>query len=185
VKPKDDGKSEEKANELPAAFFYTDSHAEKAGSPNWLGDRTDLDLLASLVQPLTPQGRGRVHRDEDETYDDSKLLEEAERRQIDAKKGKATGEERPLVPSSSSEALDRAVGRLVRRLNRAASNIEGALADREELSTVPPQAIARQVWMAHIAAFLAARVEQSADARTSFVWSPGILRITSFESVGR
>ncbi len=132
---------------LRRTFFYTDTHAEKAGAQSWMGDRIDLDLLASLVQPLTPQGRGRVQQDEDEIYDDSKLIEEAERREIDAKKGKATGEERTLVPSSSSEALDRAVTRLVRKVDRAASNIERALADREKLSTVSPRAIARQIWM--------------------------------------
>lgn len=155
--------SDEGGSDLAPEFFYTDAHPDEAGAPHWMGDRIDLDILASLVQPLTPQGRGRSQEDEDETYDDSKLAEEAERRQIDAQKGKATGEERKPELGLSSEALDRAVNRLVRRLRRAASNIEIALADREQLSTVPPQAVARQIWMAHIAAFLAGRVEQSDD----------------------
>ena len=155
--------SDGKGSDLPSEFFYTDAHPDEAGAPHWMGDRIDLDILASLVQPLTPQGRGLPQEDEDESYDDSKLTEEAERRQIDAQKGKATGEERTPEPGLSSEALDRAVNRLVRRLNRAASNIESALADRGQISTVPPQAIARQIWMAHIAAFLAGRIEQSDD----------------------
>ena len=163
AKPSVSAKPGETGSDLPATFFYTDSHAEKPGPQNWMGDRNDLDILASLVQPLTQQGRGHAQRDEDENYDDSKLTEEAERRQIDAKKGKATGEERLPVTSSSSEALERAIDRLVRRLDRAATNLEKSLADREYLSLVPPQAIARQIWMAHIAAFLASRVEQSED----------------------
>lgn len=163
VKRNENTDSDGSGSDLPSEFFYTDAHPDETGAPHWMGDRIDLDILASLVQPLTPQGRGRTQEDEDEAYDDSKLTEEAERRQIDAQKGKATGDERTPEPGLTSEALDRAVNRLVRRLNRAASNIESALADREQLSTVPPQAVARQIWMAHIAAFLAGRVEQSDD----------------------
>ena len=56
TKPNDSAKSAESGSELPATFFYTDAHAEKASAQSWMGDRIDLDILASLVQPLTPPG---------------------------------------------------------------------------------------------------------------------------------
>lgn len=151
---------EETAAEVQSAeFFYTDAKADAINSHHWTGDRIDLDILASLVQPLTPLGTPQ--QDEDDKYDDSKLAEEAERRQIEAKGGKATGEERPIDPVPPSKRLEAAIRRLERRLNRAAASIEDSLTFLENLQTLPPNCIARQIWMTHIGAFLANRVTVS------------------------
>jgi len=161
TKPKASANPDSSGSAQPTEYFYTDEPGKKAAASIRLGDRLDLDILASLVQPLTRDVRGIALTNEDEYYDDSKLLEEAEHRQIEEQKGIATGEERPPASDSSSDDLDRAINRLVGRLDKAASKLEMSLSDRENLSAVPPQAIARQIWMAHIAAFLAARVQQS------------------------
>ncbi len=95
---------------------------------------------------------------------DSVLEEEAERREIDSKQGRATGEERKESPSlTSTEALKRASRRLQRRLDRAATALERALAYRKELTNIPAAGIARQIWMAHIAAFLTGREAPTSD----------------------
>ena len=114
--------------EQPAEFFYTDAKADAVNGHHWTGDRIDLDILASLVQPLSPMGGGQTLKDEDETYDDSRLeKEEAEHRQIEAQKGKATGEEKQRHSDTSGEKLEKAISRLERRLDRAAASIEKSL----------------------------------------------------------
>jgi HKD family nuclease len=144
-------------------FFYTDSKADEIDAHHWIGDRIDLDILASLVQPLTSVGMPRQSEDEDDVYDDSKLDEEAERRQIEAKKGRATGEERQPVLLPPSKKLETAIKRLERRLNRAAASIEDSLRYLENLESLKPNGIARQVWMTHIGAFLVNRMTESED----------------------
>ena len=103
-----------------------------------------------------------------ETYDDSRLIEEAERRQIgDEKREKATGEERALVPSSSSggSRTELSTGWCEPPGPSRIQYLKNALADRRKApASVPPRRrLLAQIWMAHIAAFLAARVEQSDD----------------------
>jgi hypothetical protein len=66
------------AKEQSADFFYTDAKADEISGHHWTGDRIDLDILASLVQPLTPLGT--PEKGDDDEYDDSNLAEEAERR---------------------------------------------------------------------------------------------------------
>ncbi|HEV8712513.1 MAG TPA: hypothetical protein VGX03_06765 [Candidatus Binatia bacterium] len=157
---KGEGDSEE---ERPTESFYTDTLPGETNSARWVGDRADIDLLASLVQPLTITRRHLADEADDEG-DDAAISEEAERREIDAKQGRATGEERRDASRVASlPALERASRRLKRRLNRAAESIEKALGDRKRLSLIPPSSIARQIWMAHIGAFLAGRIVLSSD----------------------
>lgn len=150
-----------KAQEQSAEFFYTDAKADAAKGHQWMGDRIDLDILASLVQPLKPAGNAEGV--EDEVYDDTKLDEEAEFREIDEKKGVATGTEKPRRDPTPSDKLEAAIRRLERRLDRAATSIENALQFLENLQSLSPNGVARQIWMTHIGAFLAGRKTVSAD----------------------
>lgn len=149
--------------EQPAEFFYTDVKAEATTGHCWTGDRIDLDILASLVQPLTPPAAGQSIGDEDDIYDEARLDEEAERRQIDSQQGKATGEERPQSLRTPSEKLEKAIKRLERRLDRAAGALERSLEYVQDLANLAPNGIARQIWMTHIGAFLATRITESDD----------------------
>jgi HKD family nuclease len=153
----DDSEPEVVVEKATPEFFYTDQKPETAGAKHWSGDRIDLDILASLVQPLAPNSVAKRVEDIEEQYDDSRLEEEAERRQIDKKKGEASGDERVQTPALPTDAWDRAVSKLVRRLNRAASAIERAMEFREQLDAIPIAGIVRQIWMTHLAAFLAGR----------------------------
>jgi hypothetical protein len=149
----------------PTESFYTDVPPEdESFASTYTGDRTDLDLLAALVQPLSPVGqRKRAAPDEEEEADDPVLAEEAERREID-EKGRATGQEGRSSPSlTSREALERASKRFARRLDRAAGALETALQDRQILASVTPRAVARQIWMAYIAGFLSGREAPTSD----------------------
>ena len=142
--------------------FYTDAAAGRLAPELWIGDRADLDLLASLVQPLRGVRRATGLDDDDE--DDSAIEEEAERREIDAKGGRAAGDERRQSGRfASREALERAARRLVSRLQRSALSVEDALELRAESVGVRTASIARQIWMIHIAAFLAERRVLSAE----------------------
>jgi hypothetical protein len=149
----------------PMESFYTHAVPENISPTSWTGDRTDLDLLAALVQPLqTGIQKLKPPIDEEDEVNDSVLEEEAERREIDSKGGRATGQERNESPSlTSTEALERASRRLQRRLDRAAGAVERALAQRSELANIPAAGLARQIWMAHIAAFLAGREAPTSD----------------------
>ena len=149
------------AEPKPAEFFYTDARPADVEAHHWQGDRLDLEILASLIQPLSKTARATA--DDDEDFDESELGEEAERRQIDAQKGRATGSERDAVPRVTSEKLEKAVARLERRLRRAAGSTERSLEFLDKLKTVPIQVVARQIWMAQIGAFLSGRVVTSDD----------------------
>ena len=153
--------SESALQQKTAEFFYTDARPAEVETHHWQGDRLDLEILASLIQPLSSAPRATI--DDDEDFDDSGLGEEAERRQIDSQKGKATGAERDDVPRVTSEKLEKAVARLERRLRHAADSIEQSLEFLDELKTVPTQAVARQIWMAQIGAFLSGRLVTSDD----------------------
>lgn len=149
--------TETESSQKPTEFFYTDAHPEEVEARHWKGDRLDLEILASLIQPLTHSPRKGLD-DDDDDEDQSKLGEEEERRRIDAQKGRVTGAEREEVAEVTSEKLERAVARLERRLRRAADSIERSLEFLDKLKSIPPQAIARQIWMAQIGAFLCGRV---------------------------
>jgi hypothetical protein len=143
--------------ERPASAYYTDATAAEFQATSRVGDRADLDLLAALVQPLNVGGNRSRASDVEDEEDDSAIEEEAERRAIDRKQGAATGDEKPAPAFGSPEALERAARRLVKRLQRSAMAIEQALDRRDALPSVPSAALARQIWMMHIAAFLAGR----------------------------
>jgi hypothetical protein len=156
--------TEKRTDSEPRAVetFYTDAAAGRPAPELWIGDRADLDLLASLVQPLSGVRRATALDDDEE--DDSAIEEEAERREIDAKGGRAAGDERrQSVRFASREALERAARRLASRLERSALSIEDALGLRAEAVAVRASSIARQIWMTHIAAFLAERRVLSAE----------------------
>lgn len=158
--------------EQSAEFFYTDAKADAINGHHWTGDRIDLDILASLVQPLASVGSFTHTKDEDEWYDDSKLDEEGERRLIDAQKGKATGDERRPQNHTTSEKLEAAVKKLEHRLNRAATSIEDSLEHLRDLQSLAPNGVARQIWMTHIGAFLAGRTTESSDGEKFICLAP-------------
>ncbi len=163
IKNKDDEEQDEEAKERSVESFYTDAIPGEANTTNWRGDRLDLDLLASLVQPLITSSRKLTDESEDD-IDDGILSEEIERRVLDEKGGRATGEESVQSATFASRgALERASRRLERRLVRAAKSIEKALEARKNLTTIPPASLARQIWMTHIGAFLAGRTTLSAE----------------------
>lgn len=164
----------EVAEEREAEYFYTDARPDVTQVHHWTGDRIDLDILAGLVQPLTPTRKHQEPVEDDDDYDDSRLAEEAERRELDTKKGKASGEERKEAAAASSERLERAVRRLERRLDRAAAAIEDSLDYLDRLETVPPQALARQIWMTHIGAFLAGRPAVSDEGDEFVCLAPSV-----------
>jgi hypothetical protein len=153
------------STDRPVESFYTDALPGDVVPTVWTGDRTDLDLLAALVQPLqTGLQRLNPSLDEEDHINESGLDEESERREIDSKRGRATGLEGKQSPSlTSTEALKRASRRLQRRLDRAATAVETALAQRRELTNIPVAGLARQIWMAHIAAFLTEREAPTSD----------------------
>jgi hypothetical protein len=151
--------------EQSAEFFYTDAKADAINGHHGTGDRIDLDILASLVQPLASVGTFTHSKDEDEWYDDSKLDEETERRETDAQNGKATGDERLAQNHTSSDKLEAAVKKLEHRLNRAATSIEDSLEHLENLQSLTPNGVARQIWMTDIGAFLAGRTTESSVVR--------------------
>ena len=163
IRNKDDEIEDEEAEERSVESFYTDALPGESNIPNWKGDRLDLDILASLVQPLTT-GSTKLTGDGEEDIDETVLSEEIERRVIDVKGGRATGEERvQTLFFPTRETLERAARRLERRLERAANSIEKALGTRTNLTTIPPASLARQIWMTHIGAFLAGRTTLSAE----------------------
>lgn len=151
----------------PTEAFYTDAVPGAELPDRWLGDRADLELVAALIQPLSPVAPGEDDNDADDDASDAVLGEEQERRRIDAKKGAATGEERDIAGSATAKAIERASARLARRLGRAASAAEDALAakDQRKLREIALPHLARQIWMTHIAAFLAGRTTISSDGK--------------------
>jgi hypothetical protein len=162
-RPQRDGapKPEKPAEHKPPEFFYTDARPADVEAHHWQGDRLDLEILASLIQPLSSGRPPTV--DEDEDFDEADLGEEAERRQIDAQKGKATGAERDELRRATTDKLEKAAARLGRRLRRAADSIEGSLEFLDKIATVPTQAVARQIWMSQVGAFLSGRLVTSDD----------------------
>lgn len=165
VEPKTDANAstpELPSKARPAEFFYTDVRGPEETDRHWSGDRVDLDILASLIQPITGAPSGRNEQDE-EDFDDSSLDEEAERRQIEAQKGRATGSERDGPSGNTTERLERARDRFARRLDRAAAAIERSLEFLDKLQTIPPQAVARQIWMTQIGAFMVGRTIRSKE----------------------
>lgn len=159
--PEEGGSTDVDVGPRAVETFYTDATADQSASEIWIGDRADLDLLAALVQPLRVVPSARTL---DEEEDDSAIEEEAERREIDVKRGGPTGDERRESSRFASRAaLERAARRLASRLKRSATSIEDALAMRKEAVGVRATSIARQIWMTHIAAFLAERQVLSAE----------------------
>ncbi len=158
--------------------FYTDvtAEADKAARVA-LGDRSDLDLLASLVQPIAVQQVASRENDEDDDDDDSSIAEEQERRALDSKKAAADGSERaPSATLPSAARMAKAGKRFARRVGRAADSLgETQAAIANQSVALPPGIIARQVWMAYIAAFVAGRAVETADQGEQVVVESDVL----------
>jgi hypothetical protein len=123
--PPDDDDDDDGA-EKETASFYTD---KLPGEDEMFAfaDRTDLDLLVTVVKPEPIVEDCNV-------FDDEALEEEAERREIDKKYGKATGAERqPQTAAATQKALEKAARRVERRLKRSAQALDDALEHRKDL----------------------------------------------------
>lgn len=162
------GRATEAATEQPVKdeprerdSFYSDG-AQSSAPAAWHGDRLDIDLLASLVQPLRRSGAVEVGDDDD--ADDAALDEEAESRLVDAQKGKATGAERAkAAPGASSASYARARDRLTRRLFRSSGAVHDILEQLKNVVAASPRALSQQLWMVHIGAYLAGRKVVASD----------------------
>jgi len=151
-----------------ASFFYTDAPAARGKSVQWRGDQIDLDILSSLIQPLTSSGSPLV----EDTESDDLVEEEQEQREIEQKGDRADGSERQEREGPTAEQLQRAAQRVERRLDRAAAALEAALDRLPDALEIPPQSVARQIWMAQIGAFLAGRTMTASDGQTVLALSP-------------
>ena len=170
-----DDAGDDATEERSESSYYT---SERPLTPEGAltGDRADLDLLASLVQPVGGMGGSSKEAgaaDDDEDADDALLDEESERRSIDAKGGRASGDERKGASTlASQDSLKRASKRLARRLDAAAAAAEQLLAQLGEIEALPSQTLARQVWMAHIGAFLSGRRTVSVEGKEVLCLEP-------------
>lgn len=153
--------------------FYTDARRSDAELGHLaLGDRSDLDLLASLVQPL--QRPGAAHQEEDDDEDDEGIEEEAERRGLDASRA-GDGSERGASSRVPSAKRMRAAGRrFSRRVERAATALGEMLDAIDDEIVLPPGLVARQVWMTFIAGFVAGRPVDTSDEGEQVVVEPDV-----------
>ena len=168
----------EKEGERTEASFYTDATAQAEEAARLaLGDRSDLDLLASLVQPLgapTKQDDGDAEDDEEEE-DDEAMAEEAESRRLETSKA-ADGSEREASTRVPSARRMRSAGRrFARRVDRAAQALGETLEAVTDKIVLPPGLVARQVWMTFIAAFVAGRPVDTSDEGEVVVVEPDVL----------
>ena len=144
--------------------FYTDEVPDPSSRTRY-SERSDLDLLANLIHPMESRRKAETDLlDEEGEIDDSIASEEAERREVDKKKRGATGAEVVGIGAvNSPRALKRARRKLYRRLRKAADAAEEALYAMGDVQEISANAIARQIWMVHIAAFLTGRDIQAND----------------------
>jgi HKD family nuclease len=169
--------------------FYTDVVAKKAGSQHTIGDRSDLDLLASLVQPVNVQPSATTadsgnddddeedeDEDEDEDDDDPTLAEERERRAVDSGKRNVEGGEGTLSVRLPKASRMRQAGRTFsRRVDRAADSLDKLAQAASKHTALPPAILARPVWMSFIAAFVAGRPVETADKGEQVVVGADVL----------
>lgn len=162
--------------------FYTDVVAKKAGSQHTIGDRSDLDLLASLVQPVNVQpsastaDAGDDDDEDDDDDDDPTLAEERERRAVDSGKRKVDGGEGTLSVRLPKASRMRQAGRtFARRVDRAAESLDKLAQAASKHTALPPAILARPVWMSFIAAFVAGRPVETADKGEQVVVGADVL----------
>lgn len=129
----------------PESFYTSDTLTDVAGRAP-LGDRTDIELLAYLIQPITADSAPKLGV-EDEDEEDNLLVEDSPRR--------AGEQDEPPQDPLSARRWQAAGRRLVRRLERAAKSLGELLQHLPADATLPPHLLARQVWMSRIAAFVA------------------------------
>lgn len=145
-------------------------YSEQEGSGIKLGthgntDRSDLEMLGALVQPLPS-----LPQEDEET---SHTNEEEERVNLDAgrdehgedddqnNEAREDREEGRLV--ATLETVEKHARRLSGRLTRAAGRAEEMLGQTDLKLEAGP--IARQIWMMHIAAYLAGREIEVTDGK--------------------
>lgn len=169
---KDDGAPE--STDRAEASFYTDATAIEGPAATFTaGDRSDLDLLASLVQPLSSPAKPAHDEDPDEEDDDG-IEEEAERRNLDVSKT-ADGSERTASTRLPTARRMRTAGRrFTRRVERAAHALAETVDAVGDDLVVPSGIVARQVWMIFIAAFVAGRPVETADEGEEVVVEPSV-----------
>jgi hypothetical protein len=152
--------------ERTEASFYTDATAASDDAARMaVGDRSDLDLLASLVQPLDAERKVEVddEEEEEEEEDDEGIQEEAERRGLDRAKTDDGSERESSSRVPSAKRMRTAGRRFTRRIERAADALGATLGAIDDSFVLPPALIARQVWMTFIAAFVAGRQVETSD----------------------
>lgn len=156
--------------------FYTEATAASEATARLaLADRSDLDLLASLVQPLDAPEKtdGEDHDEDDE--DDEGIAEEAERRGLDTSKTGDGSERAPSARLPTAKRMYAAGRRFAKRVDRAATALGETLGAVDESLVLPPGLVARQVWMTFITAFVAGRAVESSDEDEVVVVDPSVL----------
>lgn len=169
----------------PESSFFTDATPEsEAVARIALGDRSDVDLLAALIQPLTStdspvnSAHGGALADDDDPDDvvDEGLSEEAERLRLDGKGGAAELPEPAAAGSLPKARRMRSAGRrFARRMRRAANQLVVGVGKLKDGMRVSPTTVARPVWMSYIAAFVAGRGVETSDEGEVVVVEPAEL----------
>jgi hypothetical protein len=155
--------------------FYTDATAAVSPAVAFAaGDRSDLELLASLVQPLSTPSRAMHDEDADEE-DDEGIAEEAERRNLDVSKTTDGSERTASTRVPTARRMRTAGRRFTRRVERAAQSLAETVDAVGDDLVIPPGLVARQVWMVFIAAFVAGRPVDTADEGEQVVVEPSVL----------
>ena len=142
---------------------------------------TTIGAVTGLTSTSSPHSCSRwttrqrgLAEDGDEEFDEAALQEEPERRQIDEKKGRATGAERDGDKGATDEKMQLAIRRLERRLARAADVIERSLGNLNKLQSVPPAWIARHFGWCRSVNSLVARQVYSKTGTQFVALSPSI-----------
>ena len=168
--------SKETAGERTEASFYTEATASSEEAARLaLGDRSDLDLLASLVQPLGVSMKSDADDPYDDDEDDEGIEEEAERRGLDTSKAADGSERVPTTRLPTAKRMHSAGRRFARRVDLAASALGETLEAVDEDLVLPPSLVARQVWMMFIAAFVAGRSVETSDGGDQIVVEANVL----------
>lgn len=146
------------------ASFYSEKEPDKLqGGRHIAADRSDLDTLGALVQPLAS-----VPEEDEEALEAN---EEEERKNLDEGIDEHTEEHdieeqnrhKPRQLDATIETVHKKAKRLARRLNRAAHAAENKLGQSDlELEV---GSIARQIWMMHVAAYMAGRDVDATDGK--------------------
>lgn len=168
-RPRDDGEppADEPGDARSRESFYTSATPTEAATRAALGDRTDIELLAYLIQPITADAAPRLGVDDEDEDEDGDVLAE--------ERARAADPDEPPPDPLSAKRWKAAGRRLTRRLERAATSLGELLRHLPPDVPLPPQLLARQVWMSRIAAFVTGRaIETESDGQVTAV-EPDVL----------